>query len=210
MIAEGGALHRDDVNDFRVQGSNILKAFKEEEYWKAASSWADSMGIEYHGDVGLLKQFFENNKAYAEAANRSSQLMSAYLGSGLNTLKDIDVYLASLMPNVRKEEIGSISNPAYTVRDVADGIIRNYNNGLSDVQRKEVAGLFEFLSTMDTKEGGLLSLYEQKGIDTKHIVDAFSLSKNSKFGSGLHKIFADDGKRKIKGVEEEESLDIYK
>ena len=182
LIADGEAFKVDDLNDMTAQLANKLKAFKEDEYWDTVEKWAKKNKIHYTGNIKSL-----DDEAILYAANHSPEMRSAYTRAGFNTLTDSDIIRASMIPAIRKQNIGMISTPNFNLRDTINTFLRD--DTLPDKTRKKLSFILSDMSNMSTKDRGLLSLVEQKGIDVKHLIDSYNIAETPKWSLGLNQLF---------------------
>ena len=184
LIADGEAFKVDDLNDMTGQLANKLKAFKEDEYWDAVETWAnrnrDKINI-----TGSIRDI--EDEAIIYAMNHSPEMRTAYSKAGFNTLTDSDIIRASLIPAIRKQNIGIISTPNFNLRDTLVSFVENTN--LTEEERQKVSIILHDMTNMSTKDRGLLSITEQKGIDVKHLIDSYNISETPKWSLGLNQLF---------------------
>ena len=181
MVAEGKAFQRDILNDTNNALAGMLKSFKEDTYWSAVQEYMDNRGYTYT-DIRDI------DDAFLEAANHSEFMTGAWEKAGFNTLTDADSIKASLTPALRKSNIGAISTPNFNLRETISTFVNN--SSFDDKLRKEYESILEDTSNMRTEVRGLTGITEQKGIDVKHLIDAFNIAETSKWSFGLNQMFS--------------------
>lgn len=183
LIEDGEAFKVDDLNDMTAQLANKLKAFKEDDYWEAAQQWANK----YRDKVNVVNIRNVDDEAILYALNHSAEMRTAYARAGFNTLTESDIIRASMIPAIRKQNIGMISTPNYNLRDTINTFIRD--GDLSNDQREKLTRIMHDMSNMTTKDRGLLSITEQKGIDVKHLIDSYNIAETPKWSLGMNQLF---------------------
>lgn len=180
LVRDGDAFKKDLGSDVFIANANALKSFDEDAYNAAVEAFARRQGY----DVANLTQ------GQIFAANYSPEVMQAFRAwdeSEGNLLYNQKVIKASLTAKIRKEEIGSTSTPNFTLRNAVESIINNPK--FSNEQRANFADILDVLTNSSTKEGGILTLTEQKSIDVKHILDAYNVADTPKWATGLSTMF---------------------
>lgn len=181
-IRDGEAFKRDLLTDYDYSYASMLKSFKEDEFWTAVNEFVDVNMSEFRGLSNAEK---EANEGLMMAAMHSEEMISAWEKASINTLTDRQVILASMIPNIRKLDIGMFSTPNFNLRDV---ILDVRNNDYYDLStRTEIADILSDMSNMKTH--GLMDITEQKGIDVKHIIDAHNVTSTPKWSIGMSKMF---------------------
>lgn len=193
MIREGSAFKKDAVMDYNYAYSNMLKSFKEEEFWKAADEYVKESLPDYQE---LSHSEMEENQGLMQAITHSEKMKKAWEKNGMNTLTDKEVLLASLIPGVRKNNIGQFSTPNFNLRQTMLEVRNNpdYDEGI----RKHVAEILADMTNMKISSHGLTGITEQKGIDVKHLIDAHNIAKSPKWSVGMSQMFKRDGTLKDK------------
>lgn len=181
-IRDGEAFKRDLLTDYDYSYASMLKSFKENEFWEAVNEFVDVNMPEFRSLSNAEK---EANEGLMMAAMHSKEMISAWEKAGINTLTDKQVILASMIPNIRKLDIGMFSTPNFNLRDV---ILEVRNNDYYDLStRTRIADILSDMSNMKTH--GLMDITEQKGIDVKHIIDAHNVTSTPKWSIGMSKMF---------------------
>lgn len=193
MIRDGEAFKKDILTDYQLSYSNMLKSFKEDKFWDAVNEFVDSEMPAYKGLTNAEK---EANEGLMIAAMHSKEMASAWEKYGINTLTDTQVKLASMIPNLRKLNIGMYSTPNYNLRDVLTEI-RN-SKVYSKETRQEAIDILSDITNMKIKNHGLTGKTEQKGIDVKHLIDATHVANTPKWSIGMSQIFKTNGSDKDK------------
>jgi len=181
MIEEGKAFQKDMLNDTGNALAGMLKSFKEDAYWDAVKAYMDDRGYAYT-DVRDI------DDAFLDAANHSEFMTGAWERAGFNTLTDADSIKASLTPALRKSNIGAISTPNFNLRETILSFVNDPK--FSDELREEYTSILNDMSNMRTETRGLTGITEQKGIDVKHLIDAFNIAETSKWSFGLNQMFS--------------------
>lgn len=197
MIRKGDAFKRDLLTDYDYGYANILKSFKENDFWNAVNEFVDTSMPQFSNLSNAEK---EANEGLMMAAMHSQQMMKAWEKSGINTLTDKEVILASMIPNIRKLNIGMFSTPNFNLRDVIIDI--KNNKAYTKETREEVADILSDMTNMKIDSHGLTGITEQKGIDVKHVIDASHVATTPKWSIGMNQLFKREGtqKDKIQGL----------
>ena len=197
MIRKGDAFKRDLLTDYDYGYANMLKSFKENDFWNAVNEFVDTSMPQFRNLSNAEK---EANEGLMMAAMHSQQMTEAWEKSGINTLTDREVILASMIPNIRKLNIGMFSTPNFNLRDVLIDV-RN-NKAYTKETREEIADILSDMSNMKIDSHGLTGITEQKGIDVKHIIDASHVATTPKWSIGMNQLFKREGtqKDKIQGL----------
>ena len=197
MIRKGDAFKRDLLTDYDYGYANMLKSFKENDFWDAVNEFVDTSMPQFRNLSNAEK---EANEGLMMAAMHSQQMMKAWEKSGINTLTDKEVILASMIPNIRKLNIGMFSTPNFNLRDVIIDV--KNNKAYTKETREEVADILSDMSNMKINSHGLTGITEQKGIDVKHVIDASHVATTPKWSIGMNKLFKRGGTEedKIQGL----------
>ena len=197
MIRKGDAFKRDLLTDYDYGYANMLKSFKENDFWNAVNEFVDISMPQFSNLSNAEK---EANEGLMMAAMHSQQMTNAWEKSGINTLTDREVILASMIPNIRKLNIGMFSTPNFNLRDVLIDV-RN-NKAYTKETREEIADILSDMSNMKIESHGLTGITEQKGIDVKHVIDASHVATTPKWSIGMNQLFKREGtqKDKIQGL----------
>lgn len=184
LIESGEAFKVDDLNDYQGVTANMLRSFKEKEYIDAVSSWAKNNKIDF-------KSINDLTKGQILSAEHSIEMGQAWRAAQLNTLLDENIIRASLATATRKENIGAISTPNFTLRATIDTLSKD--TSFTQEQRNEFLSILQDMFNPNDKYRGMTGIVEQKGIDVKHVIDAFGLAETPKWSMGLSQMFSQFG-----------------
>ena len=184
MIRKGDAFKRDLLTDYNYSYANMLKSFKENDFWDAVNNFVDTSMPEFRNLSNAEK---EANEGLMMAAMHSRQMTEAWEKAGINTLTDKEVILASMIPNIRKLNIGMFSTPNFNLRDVIIDV--KNNKAYTKETREEIADILSDMTNMKIDSHGLTGITEQKGIDVKHVIDASHVATTPKWSIGMSQLF---------------------
>ena len=180
LVESGDAFKVNDLNDYQGTTANMLASFKEKDYIDAVSAWAKRENINFSS----IKDLTEGQII---AAEHSVEMAEAWRNSRLNTLLDGNIIRASLATATRKGNIGAISTPNFTLRATIDTLSRD--SSFTQEQRDEFASILYDMFNPNDKYRGMTGIVEQKGIDVKHIIDAFGIAETPKWAMGINQVF---------------------
>ncbi len=168
--------------------ASLLKDLDKASYDKAASGFLDALTKE---DLELVN--LEHNAEMKDLLIAHSKSMSnAFAQFDITTGRSInnpDMVKAAIQARLAKEYIGNYSKPNLEIRNAMTYMMSLADDEQLKTLRSLRESLFTF-ATDDGKPGGLLTLLEQKGIDTKHVHDAATLNNSSAWRVGVTKLFS--------------------
>lgn len=177
LIESGDVFKVDPINNVARQSAAMLEKFKSDVFEDAIAQWARENGIE-----GKLTD------AQKYAARSSQTMIDAFNSIKFNTITDEDSIIASMAARFRKESIGYISTPNYTIRDALLTAMRDPAYADKAVLLNNT---YVSLSNMSSKAGGFFSLAEQKSIDVKHVSDGMDIAHTARYSMGMSKLFVE-------------------
>jgi len=183
---------KDSIKEYRYGDeayfkASLLKDLKSTEYNRAASKFLGAMPKDML-DV-LEKDEYSDIKelliAHSSSMRKAYKAFDEVLGSSIH---NPDMIKAAIQARFAKEYIGNYSKPNLEIRNAMQ-----YMQSLAEDRSDELTKLRqirEMLYTFNDEPGGLLTILEQKGIDTKHVHDAEKLTNSSAWRVGVTKLFA--------------------
>lgn len=180
---------KDSVKEYRYGDeasfkASLLKDLDKASYDVAESRFLSALSAE---DLALITS--EGNEEIKDLLIAHSKPMKdLFADFDLRMGKSInnpDMIKAAIQARLAKEYIGNYSKPNLEIRNAM-----TYMMSLADEDElKTLRSIREVLFTFDKEPGGLLTLLEQKGIDTKHVHDAATLNNSSAWRVGVTKLF---------------------
>lgn len=197
MVRNQNEYFSNDIHNDTIQRARLMKNIADEEYDAFIDEWMTNHGINF-SELDKSAQ-----EAYIFAAESSPEMRMRFNELQMNTLTNEDSMIASIAARLRKENIGSISTPNYTVRDAILTAVDELH-GLSgyDEQRALLNSTLNDLTNMSSEAGGIFSLGEQKAIDPKHAKDGKQIARTTRYSAGLSKIFSKNAKKTAADVTE--------
>lgn len=182
-IRSGDAVKKDLASVSRIQDAAALRLINENEYNKAVTSFMDN-----HSDVinELMEKYGDNDSAKSAIefiAMSSDEMRDAFNTVKVNFATDPRAIMMSVAAKERNLYIGNVSTPNYKLRNT---LIQIANDpGITDEGRTKLAEVIHGLYNTFDKEGGLLTIAEQKAIDTKKASDALMLARTGMYTTGI-------------------------
>ena len=160
--------YNEAVNKFK--GSDAYKSVKEslEKEVKAESISQDTMDT-------VLKAFTAHSDEVSDAFNNTA----------INFATDPSMIVASIAAKERNLYIGQASTPNFKLRDT---LIAVFNTSQDKEMKERVAELLNDFTNTGSTTGGLLTILEQKMIDTKKAIDALNISEIGLYTLGIEQI----------------------
>lgn len=206
---------KDSIKDYRYGDeasfkASLLKDLDKAAYDNAANNFMMAIKNQSPDDYALLLK--DDNKdlrslliAHSKQIREQFAQFDERVGRSIN---NPDMIKAAIQARIAKEYIGNYSKPNLEIRDAMTYMMslatdKKELNALQDIRRV----LFTF---ENDEPGGLLTLLEQKGIDTKHVHDAATLNNSSAWRVGVAQLFANaNGAEKInQGKIQEAMVDL--
>lgn len=206
MIESGDAFKTDRVSDILFNEVQALKAYAPDDYKAAKESVMSSLGVNRQAMIDdTLAQLTGDFKTPAQKMKRATTIVddaidytvtyapqmmkavNAYNQSNGNFLLNVAANRAALKAKVNQDMVGMISNESFSLHDAVHVAFSQ-----SDTEtKKRLASLYVHMDNI-SEEGmdGLMTLAEQKGIDTKHILDAENITSIPSFTKGMKKLMA--------------------
>lgn len=185
LVEDGEAVKSNRINNTIGQMAAILEKFNPEAYNEAIRKYEE----DYAQKHGLSEFKIEKNTAEEYVARTSSFVQNAFSKMQMNMLYDTGIQKASIAPVLRKANIGRISTPNFTVRNVIIGMQSHYRSIGDKETENTITDILNAVSNMRTKKGGLFDHAEQAGIDTKHVWDAMTTSQVARYSTGINLLF---------------------
>lgn len=197
MVRNQNEYFSNDIHNENIQRARLMKNIADEEYDAVIDSWMASHGVNLSELDDVTKE------AYIFAAESSPEMRMRFNELEMNTLTREDSIIASIAARLRKDNIGSISTPNYTVRDaILKATDELVGLGGHDAELMLLNQTFQDLTNMSSEAGGLFSLGEQKAIDPKHAKDGKQIARTTRYSAGLSKIFSKNPKKTAADVAE--------
>lgn len=203
---------KDSIKDYRYGDEASFKASLLKDLDKAAYDNAENnfmMAIKNSSPEDYELLLKDNNKdikslliAHSKQIKEQFAQFDEKFGRSIN---NPEMVKAAIQARLAKEYIGNYSKPNLEIRDAMTYMMslatdQKELDSLKDIRRV----LFTF---EDGEPGGLLTLLEQKGIDTKHVHDAATLNNSSAWRIGVTQLFANaNGAKKIKYEKRQEAM----
>lgn len=203
---------KDSIKDYRYGDEASFKASLLKDLDKAAYDNAENnfmMAIKDSNPEDYELLLKDNNKdikslliAHSKQIKEQFAQFDEKFGRSIN---NPEMVKAAIQARLAKEYIGNYSKPNLEIRDAMTYMMslatdQKELDSLKDIRRV----LFTF---EDGEPGGLLTLLEQKGIDTKHVHDAATLNNSSAWRIGVTQLFANaNGAKKIKYEKRQEAM----
>lgn len=194
---------KDSIKDYRYGDEASFKASLLKDLDKAAYNNAENnfmMAIKDSSPEDyelLLKDDNKDIKSLLIAHSKQIKEQFAQFDEKFGrSINNPEMVKAAIQARLAKEYIGNYSKPNLEIRDAMTYMMslatdQKELDSLKDIRRV----LFTF---EDGEPGGLLTLLEQKGIDTKHVHDAATLNNSSAWRVGVTQLFANaNGAEKI-------------
>lgn len=194
---------KDSIKDYRYGDEASFKASLLKDLDKAAYDNAENnfmMAIKDSSPEDyelLLKDDNKDIKSLLIAHSKQIKEQFAQFDEKFGrSINNPEMVKAAIQARLAKEYIGNYSKPNLEIRDAMTYMMslatdQKELDSLKDIRRV----LFTF---EDGEPGGLLTLLEQKGIDTKHVHDAATLNNSSAWRIGVAQLFANaNGAEKI-------------
>ena len=182
MIRDGDAFKHDNISDIYFNESVVYKTYDKKGYDKAYEEFLSSIGL----DKTKLKEGGYSDEAVDFVAAYSPQMRKAidtYNAENGNFLKSAQARIAALKAKTNKENIGIISNASFALHD---SVVTAFSKATSEVQKKRIAELHKYMDYISPSGmDGLMTIAEQKGIDTKHILNASEITNVNLFSKGM-------------------------
>lgn len=184
------------IGDETAFKAKLLSELDPERYSIAESNFLSVLNKK---DAEIVKQIKEENgELYDFLIQHSKQIKEQFvsfdeeLGSSITNQQMVK---AAMQARVAKEYIGNFSKPNLNIRDSMSYMLSVVEEGSQE--ETKLLNIKEALLSLDPNEyssttspGGLLTLLEQKGIDTKHVHDADILNNSSAWRKGVINLFA--------------------
>lgn len=188
---------------------DLLSSLDKDLYKRAEADYISSLN-----DLNkklLLNESGELNETGTFIFRHSKQIKNAFSKLDIKfgtTMNMEDMMKAAIQANIMKEFIGDFSKPNLEVRNaltymlsLAEGEDEKKLLGIKDLlfsidseseHTRKINTLFQDITDkrhMKTTPGGLLTMLEQKGIDTKHVKDASSIQNTNAWREGIAALF---------------------
>jgi hypothetical protein len=185
MVSEGDAFKLDNISDIYYNEAMVFKTYQKDGdkgYDKAYDDFLSSIGLnrETLKEQGYAEEAVDFMAAYSPQMRKAINIYNAENG---NFLKSAQARIAALKAKTNKENIGIISNASFALHDAA---VTAFSKATTEAEKKRIAELHGYLDYISPKGmDGLLTIAEQKGIDTKHILNATEITNVSLFSKGM-------------------------
>jgi hypothetical protein len=189
MIASGDAFKVDTLMDADFNNAATFKIYDKDGYEKALNEFIASLDLSEDELSGLSKNAIEF------VAARSPEMKDAVAGFTQtygNFLLNKQARIAASKAKSNKEYVGLISTASYMLHDAA---AIAFERAPDDAAKQRIAELHwytDFINTnsldgnLDVGMNGFLTIAEQKGIDTKHILKASKITNIDLFSKGMN------------------------
>lgn len=179
LVADGEAFKSNHINNYVSQMAAMIEKFDGDTYKDVVKEYAKAMNWDEVAK-GSAEEF---------VIRTSSEMQNAFFNMQMNTLTDLKVQKASIAPILRKANIGRISTPNFTVRNMVIGMQSRYLKLGDTVKADAATDILNALTNMKSKKGGLFDHAEQGAIDTKHVWDAMTTSQVARYSTGINLLF---------------------
>lgn len=177
MIADGEAFKRDNISDVFYNESIVFKTYDKKGYEKARSEFLASIKV---NEADYAEEAVDFLAAYSPQMRKA---IDAYNMENGNFLKSAQARIAALKAKTNKENIGIISNASFALHDA---VATAFSKTTDEAKKKRLAELHSHMDYISTKGmDGLMTIAEQKGIDTKHILNATEITNVNLFSKGM-------------------------
>lgn len=223
MIREGDAFKKDRPFDLYLNESVVFKSYNKAGYNTAKDEFIKSIGInkdtliddiakditikDSQGrDLSLTAKkhyattYIDESIDYMAAySTPMRQAIDNYNKTNGNILKEASAIVAASSAKTNKANIGLISNASFALHDSISTVFSQ----TTDIEMKKRIALLHSQLDYLSEDGmsGLLTIAEQKGIDTKHIYEASDITNVDLFSKGIKNLFT-DSKHRIRNTED--------
>lgn len=191
------AFTKDIINSERMQKASLLRTFYEEDYAQGFKTFVEKNPILLSGlDKNVQEFLYDNSRALSEIFDSRK----------VNMIQDQVSKMSGIAARWRNLNIGSVSTPNYALRNtmIAIGNAVNESGNISEIVKYN--SVMSRLVNVFSKEGGMLTIAEQKAIDTKKALDALQIARTGMYSSGMTQILnasnwakdADDFTKRLK------------
>ena len=187
MIRDGDAFVYDNISDAQYLESIVLKTYATSDYIKAQNEFLQSLNISKSAVLEYSPEAIDFMTAHSTQMLRATKEYNKQHG---NFLKSKIAQIAALKAKTNKENIGIISNASFALHDA---VTTAFSKTTDDNIKKRLADLHWHLDYISEKGmDGLMSIAEQKGIDTKHILNATQITNINLFSKGMKGLMKTD------------------
>jgi hypothetical protein len=184
-IRSGDAIKKDLASTSRIQDAAALRLLNENEYNKAVADFMDN-----HKDIisQMMEKYGDDESAQTALeffAMSSDEVLDAFNAAKINFTTDPLAIMMSVAAKERNLYIGNVSTPNYKLRNT---LISIADEVMPDEERQKLSSVITDFYNTFSKEGGLLTVAEQKAIDTKKARDALMLARTNVYTTGMSEL----------------------
>jgi hypothetical protein len=175
--------------------AKLLEDLAEDKYTNARNDFIGSLTEQDRTVMESLEKedgdLFGLVLSHTDAMKKQFAQFDEELGSSMS---NADMVKAAIQARIAKEYIGNYSKSNLEIRNAMTYMMSLADDKELDTLRKIRNVLFSFdddpaAGRTKVAPGGLLTILEQQGIDTKHVHDAATLNNSSAWRVGVNKLF---------------------
>ena len=177
---DSAAFKKDIINSSRMQKASLLETFREGMYKQAFDDFKKTYASTLDGvSDEVQKLIFQNSREISELFDAEK----------INMVTDEISKMSGIAARWRNLNIGSVSTPNYALRNSMIAVKNAIDAAGGDiVEVTKFNTIMNSLSNVLTEKGGLLSITEQKAIDTKKAADALEIARTGMYSSGMSRL----------------------